>query len=72
MHPYYNKLQVIVSGIESHVCVQQSVLDLVEHGFEVHLVADALSSQRYAIAYKTYLLLFCARVCLIPSRLCEL
>ena len=37
---------MIVSGIEAHVCVLQSVLDLVEYGFEVHVVADAVSSQR--------------------------
>ncbi len=38
--------QVIVSGIESHVCVQQTVLDLLENGFQVNLAADAVSSRR--------------------------
>jgi nicotinamidase-related amidase len=38
--------QVVVCGIESHVCVQQTVLDLMANGFQVDLAADAASSHR--------------------------
>jgi nicotinamidase-related amidase len=34
----------VVVGIEAHVCVQQTTLDLLEKGFNVHLCVDALSS----------------------------
>ena len=35
----------IVCGIESHVCVFQTVRDLIQHGLYVHVVADATSSR---------------------------
>ncbi len=38
--------QVVVAGIESHVCVQQTVLDLLANDFQVNLVADAVSSRK--------------------------
>jgi nicotinamidase-related amidase len=37
---------VIVAGVESHVCVLQSVLDLLEAGFEVVICADAIGSRK--------------------------
>ncbi len=37
--------QVIVCGMESHVCVFQTVRDLVGMGYEVYLCADAVSSR---------------------------
>jgi nicotinamidase-related amidase len=37
--------QVLVCGIESHVCVQQTVLDLVNFGWEPFVPADAVSSR---------------------------
>jgi nicotinamidase-related amidase len=41
-----NKNQILICGIESHVCVMQTVLDLLDMGSEVHVIADAVSSQR--------------------------
>jgi nicotinamidase-related amidase len=37
--------QAIVCGIETHVCVNQTVLDLLDGGGEVHVVADAVGSR---------------------------
>ena len=37
--------QAIVCGIEAHVCVNQTVLDLLERGVEVHLATDAVGSR---------------------------
>ena len=38
--------QVIVTGIEAHVCVLQTVIDLLDDGFEVHVPHDAVNSRR--------------------------
>lgn len=38
--------QALVCGIEAHVCVSQTVLDLLEQGFEVHVAADAVASRK--------------------------
>jgi len=38
--------QVIVTGMEAHVCVYQTVLGLLENGFEVQLVRDGVCSRR--------------------------
>ena len=37
--------QVIVAGIEPHVCVFQTVRDLVEQGYETFVCADAVTSR---------------------------
>ncbi|HTQ68572.1 MAG TPA: isochorismatase family protein [Solirubrobacteraceae bacterium] len=37
--------QAIVCGIETHVCVSQTVLDLLAGGVEVHVAADAVGSR---------------------------
>jgi nicotinamidase-related amidase len=37
--------QIIVAGMETHVCVFQTVRDLVAAGYEVHLCADAVGSR---------------------------
>ncbi|RUS70622.1 hypothetical protein EGW08_021613 [Elysia chlorotica] len=36
---------VILCGIETHVCIQQTVIDLLSRDIEVHVVADAVSSR---------------------------
>ncbi|XP_038058224.1 isochorismatase domain-containing protein 1-like [Patiria miniata] len=40
-----NLRSVVLFGIEAHVCVQQTALDLLAKGLEVHIVADACSSR---------------------------
>jgi len=43
--PGAERRQVVVCGIESHVCVMQTALDLAASGKEVFVVADAVSSR---------------------------
>ncbi len=38
--------QVVITGMEAHVCVLQSAIGLTRRGFEVYVVADAVSSRR--------------------------
>jgi isochorismate hydrolase len=37
--------QVVIGGIEAHVCVTQTAIDLEDQGFEAFVVADATSSR---------------------------
>lgn len=41
----YNKKQIVVCGIETHVCVHQTVSDLLDEGFDVYVVKDACASR---------------------------
>ena len=40
-----NRKQVLIAGIEAHVCVYQTAVDLVDLGYEVQVVTDAVSSR---------------------------
>jgi nicotinamidase-related amidase len=42
---YLRKKQILVAGIETHVCVYQTVSDLLAAGYDVTIVADAMSSR---------------------------
>ena len=40
-----NVSQVVLCGLETHVCINQTAHDLLSEGFEVHLLCDAVSSR---------------------------
>ena len=40
-----DRRQVLVAGSEAHVCVYQTVVDLLGAGYEVQVVGDAVSSR---------------------------
>jgi nicotinamidase-related amidase len=40
--------QVVLTGIEAHVCVLMSALDFIAQGYTVHVVADAVTSRTQA------------------------
>ena len=37
--------QLVLAGLESHICVCQTALDALVHGWQVHVVEDACSSR---------------------------
>ena len=43
--------KIVLTGIETHVCVLHTAFDLLAHGFRVYLPADALAS-RYPLDYE--------------------
>lgn len=58
--PFYEKLkatnvsQVVLCGIETHICVNQTAHDLLTEAFEVHILCDAVGS-RYTADKETAL-----------------
>ncbi len=46
--PGADRAQVVLVGIEAHVCLMQTALELLEEGKKVYVVADAVSSRRAA------------------------
>ena len=47
--------KILLAGIEAHVCVQQTALDLLADGYRVYLAVDAIGARHeidYAIALR--------------------
>ncbi|MBN2302503.1 MAG: hydrolase [Lentisphaerae bacterium] len=42
-----NRTQIILAGIETHVCIWQTTADLLAAGYEVEIVTDAVSSRAF-------------------------
>ena len=43
---FYNETCVIVAGVEAHICVQMTVLDLLSADYRVYVVADCIGSRK--------------------------
>lgn len=46
-----HRRQVVLCGIEVHACINQTALDLLERGYDVHVPYDAVSS-RFEVDYQ--------------------
>jgi isochorismate hydrolase len=42
---HLGRKKIVVTGMETHICVLQTSLGLLQEGFDVHLVADAVCSR---------------------------
>jgi len=40
--------QVLLTGIESHICIYQTAVGLLDRGYDVNVVADAVASRKLA------------------------
>lgn len=41
----YGKKQIVICGIETHICVHQTTAALIEAGYEVYVIKDACASR---------------------------
>jgi isochorismate hydrolase len=44
-YPRFRAHQIVLAGIETHICVQQTALELFEKGFQVYVAADCVGSR---------------------------
>ncbi|MBW2983723.1 isochorismatase family protein [Candidatus Woesearchaeota archaeon] len=48
---FYNKVKnfknLIIAGIEAHVCVIQTIISGISRGFKMHFIVDAVSSRKH-------------------------
>jgi len=42
----FNASQIVLCGFETHVCVSQTAHDLLDRGYDVHLLTDCVGSRR--------------------------
>ncbi len=49
-----NRFRILVCGIETHVCIMQTALDLAAAGFEAYVAVDAVGA-RYSVDHETAL-----------------
>ncbi len=42
----FNKKNILIFGIEAHICVLQSVVDLIKEGYNVFIVKDCCASRK--------------------------
>ncbi len=42
----FKKCQIVICGIEAHICVLQTALQLQQHGYQVFVVEDAVCSRK--------------------------
>ena len=42
----YGVKNIVITGIETHICVYQTTLSLIENGFNVYVVKNAVSSRK--------------------------
>ncbi|MCL2248696.1 MAG: hydrolase [Oscillospiraceae bacterium] len=40
------KKNIMVTGVEAHICIQQTVLHLLDDGYNVYLIADCVGSRK--------------------------
>ncbi|MDI6783939.1 MAG: hydrolase [bacterium] len=40
-----NRNQILIAGIETHICVYQTAVDLLNSGYEIQVITDAVSSR---------------------------
>ena len=52
----FARTQVVVAGMEAHVCVLQTVLGLIAHGFRVYVAGDAVGSRAARQADRSFAL----------------
>jgi nicotinamidase-related amidase len=62
--------QMVICGIEAHVCVLQTALDLAGTGYRVAVVADAVSSRQAASAALAQQRMAAAGVMLVSTEMC--
>ena len=43
----FNKKQIVICGIEAHICILQTSLDLINRGFDVFLVKESVGSRNF-------------------------
>ncbi|CAH1757265.1 3986_t:CDS:2 [Entrophospora sp. SA101] len=43
----HNIKSIVLFGIEAHVCILQTALDLIENNYDIHVLADGVSSMNY-------------------------
>lgn len=63
---------ILLLGVETHVCILQTTIDLVEMGYDVHILVDGVSSQRVgdrAAALHRFASMFPGRVHIASSEM---